>query len=85
MNAEQKIANELAEKIADDRAYRIATIAAEDAVRCQGIATSGIDEYLILAGEEDDFMLDCIEHLRRLGEVALYETYNGIVVNFSVE
>ena len=85
MNAEQQIANELAEKIADDRAYRIATIAAEDAVRCQGIATSGIDEYLILAGEEDDFMLDCIEHLRRFGEAVVYEIDDGIVVNFAVE
>lgn len=82
MNAAQKIANELADKMAADRAIRIANIAAEDAVRCQGIATSGIDEYLIPAGEEDDFLRDCIEHLRLFGEAEVFDTNEGTFIRF---
>ncbi len=47
MNAEQKIARQLAEKMADDRAHRIATMAAEELIRREGEATSGIDEFAI--------------------------------------
>ena len=82
MNAAQKIAGELADKMADARAYRIATIAAEDAVRCRGYSTSGIDEYLIPAGEEDDFLLDCIEHLRLFGEAEVFDTDEGTFIRF---
>jgi hypothetical protein len=47
MSAERKIARELDESMADDRAHRIASAAAEDLIRCEGEATSGIDEYAI--------------------------------------
>ena len=85
VNAAQKIANELADKMADARAYRIASVAAEGLVRCQGIATSGIDEYLIPAGEEDELLLNCIEHLRHFGEAEVYEADEGIVIRFVFE
>ena len=44
MNAAEKILRELAFKAADDRAHRIATIAAEGLVRSEGEATGAPDE-----------------------------------------
>lgn len=83
MNAEQKIARELAEKMADDRAHRIASVAAEDLIRCEGVATSGIDEYAIPQCRADDYMRECIAHLCWCGEAASHETDEGdIVVQF---
>ena len=84
MSAERKIARELDESMADDRAHRIASAAAEDLIRCEGEATSGIDEYAIPQCQADDHMRECIAHLCWHGEAASYETDDGyIVVQFS--
>lgn len=40
MTAERKIARELAESMADDRAHRIASVAAEELIRWEGEAVS---------------------------------------------
>jgi len=53
---------------ADDRAHRIATMAAEELIRCEGTATSGIDEFAIPQCQADDHMRDCIAHLCWRGE-----------------
>lgn len=70
MNAERKIARELAEKTADDRAHRIASMAAEELIRCECEATSGIDEFAIPQCQADDHMRDCIAHLCWHGQCA---------------
>ena len=80
MNAEQKIARELGEKMAYDRAHRIATVAAEELIRCECEATSGIDEFAIPQCQADDHMRDCIAHLCWHGEAVSYETEDGYIV-----
>ena len=80
MNAERKIARELAEGMADDRAHRIATTAAEELIRCEGVATSGIDEFAIPQCQADDHMRECIAHLCWHGEAASHETDDGYIV-----
>lgn len=80
MIAEQKIARELAQKMADDRAHRIASMAAEELIRCEGEATSGIDEFSIAQCQADDHMRECIAHLCWHGEAASHETEDGYIV-----
>lgn len=80
MNAAEKIMRELAMKAADDRAHRIATIAAEELVRTEGEATGGIDEFSIPQCQADDHMRDCIAHLCWHGEAVSFETEDGQIV-----
>lgn len=80
MNAEQKIAHELAESMANDRAHRIASVAAEELIRCEGEAISGIDEYAIPQCQADDHMRDCIAHLCWHGEAISHENDDGYIV-----
>lgn len=80
MNADLKIARELAEKAADDRAHRIASILAEDFIRNEGVPTSGIDEYSIPQCQADEHVCDCIAHLCWSGEAVSYETDDGYIV-----
>lgn len=80
MNAAEKIVRELAETMADDRAHRIATMAAEELIRCEGTATSGIDEFSIPQCQADDHMRDCIAHLCWHGEAVSFETEDGHIV-----
>lgn len=78
--AERKIARELAEKLADARAHRIAIMAAEELIRSEGEATSGIDEYAIPQCQVDDHMCDCVAHLCWHGEAVSHETDEGYIV-----
>lgn len=71
---------ELAMKAADDRAHRIATIAAEELVRTEGEATGGIDEFSIPQCQADYHMRDCIAHLCWHGEAMSHETDDGYIV-----
>ena len=80
MNAERKIARELAEKMADDRAHRIATMAAEELIRTEGEPTGEADKFLIPQCQEDDHMRECIGHLVWHGEVMSEETEDGYVM-----
>ena len=80
MNAERKIARELAESMADDRAHRIASAAAEELIRNEGMATIGIDEYAIPQCKADDHMRDCVAHLFWHGEAVSHETDEGYIV-----
>lgn len=80
MNAERKIARELAEKVADDRAHRIATMAAEELIRTEGEPTDEADKFLIPQCQADDHMRECIAHLVWHDEVMSEETEDGYVM-----
>jgi hypothetical protein len=80
MNAEQKIARDLAEKMADDRAHRIASMAAEELIRTEGEPTGETDKYLIPQCQADEHMRECIAHLVWHGEVMSEETEDGYIV-----
>ncbi len=80
MNAERKIARVLAEKMADDRAHRIATMAAEELIRTEGEPTCEADKYLIPQCQADEHMRECISHLVWHGEVVSEETDDGCII-----
>jgi hypothetical protein len=61
-----------AEDLADERAHRIASAAAEEFVRCDGMP-NGPDSYII-ALPDDDYGKDCIEHLKWHGNAAVLDT-----------
>ena len=44
MSAADKIMRQLLEQQADDRAHRLATIAAEEFIRCNGLPTNNADD-----------------------------------------
>ena len=74
MNAERKIARELAEKMADDRAHRLASIAAEEFIRCNGLSTGTADEFVFHGADlADEHFQDCIAHLKWSGQCAVFE------------
>lgn len=77
---ERKIARELAEKVANDRAHRISSVAAEELIRSEGEATSGVDEFAIPQCQADEHMRDCIAHLSWHGEAVSYETDDGYII-----
>lgn len=78
--SEQNIDRKRAGKMADNRAHRIATIAAEEVIRCECLATSGIDEYTIPQCQIDDHLRDCIAHLSWCGMAVSYDTDDGHIV-----
>ena len=80
MTVERETVRELPEKIADDRAHKIASIAAEELIRSEGERTSGIDEFAIPQCQADDFMRECIAHLCWRGEAVSHETDDGYIV-----
>ena len=49
--------------LAEERAHRIASAAAEALVRSEGVSTARRDEYLFPSGMADPHVRDCIEHL----------------------
>lgn len=66
---------------ADDRAHRIATIAAEDFVRCNGMATDVADQFVMFGQDvQDEYAFDCIQHLKHVGQCVTFDTDDGIVV-----
>lgn len=67
---------------ADERARRIASIAAEGLVRCEGRPTSTPDEFVIPLAEFDGHLRECVEHLVWQGEVVITEAGDDLVVLF---
>ena len=67
------------EKIADDRAHRIASAAAEELIRSEGESTGGINEYAIPQCQADEHMRECIAHLCWHGEAVSHETDDGYI------
>lgn len=80
MSAAKKLLRDLAEKLADDRAHRIASMAAEELIRSEGKLTSGIDEFEIPQCQADDHMRECIAHLCWHGEAASLAGDDGSIV-----
>jgi len=74
MSAAESIIRAVAEKIADDRAHRIATLAAEEFVRCNGMPTDTPDQF-ILRGQEvtDELCQDYIAHLKWVGGCVTFD------------
>ena len=70
---------ELDQQMADDRAHRIASRAAEDLIRCEGVNTN-IEEYSIQQEQVDQHMLDCISHLCWHGEAVQHKTNDGLIL-----
>ncbi len=68
------------EESANERAHRIASIAAEELVRCEGQAASYPDEVLIPQCQVDDHMRDCIDHLDHAGLATSCDTSDGYVL-----
>jgi hypothetical protein len=64
--------NQIALDLADDRAHRIATVAAEDAIRSSCTAGCGVDEFIAQL-PLDDHLHDCIVHLCWSGEAISHE------------
>ena len=74
MNAAEKLIKQLAEKQADDRAHRIATTAAEEFVRCNGLSTNAADEFVFHGADlADEHFQDCIAHLEWAGQCVVFE------------
>ena len=74
MNLEEKIARALEEKMAEARAYRIATQAAEEFIRCEGMKTDCPDEFVFHGADlADEHFQDCIAHLKWVGECVTHE------------
>jgi hypothetical protein len=78
MTAAKNMLRQMAEKAADDRAHRIASIAAEELIRCEGDSV-GPDEYVLPQCFCDDHVLDCIDHLKWHGEAVSFETEDGYI------
>ena len=74
MSAADKIMRALLEKQADDRAHRLATIAAEEFIRCNGLPRGNADEFVFHGADlADEYFQDCIAHLRWVGECVVFE------------
>mgnify|MGYP003610576672 FL=1 len=64
-----------------DRAFRLATIAAEEFVRCNGIPTDTPDEFVFQGADmADEYFQDCIEHLKLVGECVVFERGEEMIV-----
>lgn len=63
---------------ADDRAHRIASIAAEELVRCEGQSTD-TDCYRIPMCQADEHFRDCLKHLEWSGQAVSFETDDGYI------
>ena len=81
MDASRKIMKELAESQADGRAYWLATQAAEEFIRCNGIATDVPDQFVLTGADvADEHAIKCIEHLIWVGEAAAFEQGEDLIV-----
>ncbi len=78
--ADKIIMRALAEKFADERAHRIATIAAQELIQSEGERIDEADTYRIPSCQVDGHTLDCIQHLCWVGEAVIHETPDGYVI-----
>lgn len=79
MNAAEKLIRQHLEAKADERAHRIASMAAEALVRTEGESTD-TDCYRILHCQADEHMLECITHLVYHGQAISHDTDEGYIV-----
>lgn len=69
-----------AQQIAQERAERIATTAAEELIITEGERLAEDDTYGFAARQIDDHTRECIEHLRFHGRAAAHETADGYML-----
>lgn len=63
------------------RAFSLATMAAEEFVRCNGLSTGEPDEFLMTGGYlTDEYATECIEHLKHVGECVAFDCDDGVIV-----
>ena len=63
------------------RAFSLATMAAEEFVRCNGLSTGEPDEFLMTGGDlTDEYATECIEHLKHVGECVAFDCDDGVIV-----
>ena len=78
MNAAETIIRELAEKMANDRAHRIATLTAKEFVRCNGMPTETPDQFVLHGADvTDELCKDYIAHLKWVGECVTFDGDSG--------
>lgn len=63
-----------------DRAVRIASNAAEELIRAEGVPTPYPDEFALAPDQIDERMQECIDHLRWHGLAVQVECDEGTVV-----
>ena len=81
MNAATRIVKELSESQADARAYRLATEAADEFIRCNGIPTDVPDQFIITGADvTDEYAIKCIEHLKWVGGAVAFEHGEELIV-----
>lgn len=74
VSAADEIVRHLVEKQADDRAYRLATIAAEEFIRSNGLPTDTADEFVFHGADlSNEYFQDCVAHLRWIGECVVFD------------
>ena len=78
--ADKIVMRALAEKFADERAHRIATIAAQELIQSEGERIDATNTYRIPSCQVDEHTLDCIQHLCWVGEAVSHETPDGYVM-----
>lgn len=78
--ADKIVMRALAEKFADERAHRIATIAAQELIQSEGERIDEADTYRIPSCQVDGHTLDCIQHLCWVGKAVGHETPDGYVM-----
>ena len=71
--------HQLLEAQAHIRAHRIASVAAEELIRCEFESTD-TDTYRVHWSKDDEHMRDCIAHLCWHGLAASHETDDGYTV-----
>lgn len=69
-----------AHQLAQERAERIATTAAEEIVMTEGERLADDDTYGFAVCQIDDHIRECIEHLRYHGRAAAHETDDGYML-----
>jgi hypothetical protein len=81
MSSAEKIVRQLVEKQADDRAHRLATIAAEEYIRCNGLSTDTPDEFVFHGADlAAEYFQDCVAHLKWSGQCAVFERDEETIV-----
>lgn len=63
------------------RAFSLATMGAEEFVRCNGLPTGNSDEFLMTGPDlTDEHATACVDHLKWVGECVAFDTDDGVLV-----
>ena len=63
------------------RAFSLATVMAEEFVRCNGLPTGNSDEFLMTGPDlTDEHATACVDHLKWVGECVAFDTDDGVLV-----